>query len=245
MQAVVTSGPCGAAGLMARMVVDGAVCRDVNSGHVSVHCRQIRANPRAVLVAAPENSLHPDASRTVRTLPGDVLVDRDATCAARPNKPMETEPAAGWISSSEFSSATYPPHGEFRLRMEGSLALYEATGPFNLQAIQGLALAREALLATLCPNDRIAVVVHFHQSAVMTPDAFSAWETGLRQLAIGRVVIAGVCWVAQEDVEGFHFLLSRYRTIFDAAQLPFHACSDRSAGMHWAWEQLALLQGAA
>lgn len=129
--------------------------------------------------------------------------------------------------------------------MEGNLALYDATGPFNLQSIQGLAKARAALMNQLDPHGKIAAVVHFHHSAVMTQDAFTAWETGLKQTMAGRAGIAGVCWVAQKDVEGFHFLLSRYRTIFDQAQIPFHASTDLSLALRWAREQLNRPQGSA
>lgn len=190
--------------------------------------------------------MRPDALCTVGVSPRARRVSKGHKLHSKiQGQPMNTQPDAGWISSSEFSTATYPPHGEFRLRMEGNLALYEAVGPFNLQAIQALARVRDALMGTLQSDDMVAAVVHFHQSAIMTPDAFTAWGAGLQQLAAKRKAIAGVCWVAQADVEGFHFLLSHYRAIFEQAQIPFHACTDLALALGWAREQLNRPQGPA
>lgn len=140
---------------------------------------------------------------------------------------------SGWISSSEFGTATYPPHGEFRLRQDGHVVFYEATGPFNLQAVQCLAKARDALVSGQRAATLLAAVVHFRHSVVMAPDAFSAWEQGLKQFAAQGVALAGVAWVALPEVEGFQFLLSRYRAIFDAAQIPFAVFTDLPLACDW------------
>lgn len=145
-----------------------------------------------------------------------------------------------WFSSTDFADDIYPPHGEFRLRWDNNLVVYEARGPFNLQAIQGLALAREAFLKTLHSNSRWVAVVHFQRSAIMTADAMQAWEQGLKQLLAQRTNGAALAWVAGQDVEGFHFMLSRYRRVFEEALLPFSFFDDMTAAREWAVQQLDL-----
>lgn len=151
---------------------------------------------------------------------------------------MDAQQPPAWVSSDDFVTGHYRPHGVFRLCTQGPIVRYEATGPFNLQAVQGLALARQFLLQRQRPSGCIAAVVHFHGSAVMAADALLAWEQGLKQFAAQRVMISGVAWVAGPEVEGVHFLLSRYQRIFEAAQLPFAFFEDIGVACQWAQQQL-------
>ncbi|MDT8989913.1 hypothetical protein RQP54_03465 [Curvibacter sp. APW13] len=151
---------------------------------------------------------------------------------------MDMQRPGLWLSSSDFAPGHFAPHGEFRLCVQGQLVLYEAHGPFNLQAVQGLGAARQALLQHLPPQGRFAAIVHFQGNAVMTADALEAWEQGLKQFAAQRSRIAGVAWVAAPEVEGIHFLLSLYRRIFEEARLPFAFFETMELARAWAAQQL-------
>ena len=46
------------------------------------------------------------------------------------------------VHSNDVHASRFAPHGEFRIWTEGAILCYDATGPFNLEALHALDAAR-------------------------------------------------------------------------------------------------------
>jgi hypothetical protein len=154
---------------------------------------------------------------------------------------MSSQSSAETISTNAFDTGGFAPHGEFRIQCLDGLLCYEAIGPFNLEAVRALGPARRRAFErwAQAPGARVGVLVHWQGSALMSPDAFSAYHAGLSAFAQSIAVPAAVAWVAEPELEGMDFMVDRFGEAFAANGVEFQLFTDRQDAERWLRTSLA------
>lgn len=148
------------------------------------------------------------------------------------------------VHSNDVSTSRFAPHGEFRIWTEGDILCYDATGPFNLEALHALAAARSSIVGQWKPKRRIAALVHWHKSALMSPEAFAAYGQGLERLHESANLPVALAWVASPDVEGMQLMIDRFEELFARRKTNFRLFDDLDAARAWVNASLAKVNDA-
>ena len=152
-------------------------------------------------------------------------------------------PAGERLYSGDFTTAGFRPHGEFWCWMEGSLLMWEARGPFNLEALQAYGLTRRAAFERWQLDDRpLAAVMHWQVSALMSPAAFDFYERSFTAFIQSRHQYVAVAWVGDSGVEGLDLMRLRYEPLFRRHGLAFELFPDVQSARDWAMARLRAAQ---
>lgn len=137
------------------------------------------------------------------------------------------------LKSSWDSTGRFAPHGEFTLHSEGRVLCYDAVGPFNLEGIEALRTTRIKTYEKWQSNGTFTAIVHWHHSALMSPEAFDAYREGYLQFMRDRQPSAVVAWVAAPGVEGMGLMLKKFEDVFRLTNTRFCFFSDLGAAQSW------------
>ena len=151
---------------------------------------------------------------------------------------MNTPPANA-LSSDDFTLGGFRPHGRFSCWMEDGLLVWQARGPFNLEALQAYGRTRQAAFERWQLDDKpIAAVMHWVGSALMSPDAFAQYARNFEAFIASRHLYAAVAWVAHGEVEGLDLMRSRFEPLFAQHGLAFGVFPDMDTARRWALPRL-------
>lgn len=137
------------------------------------------------------------------------------------------------VSSADVSTGRFAAHGTFKIWTDGDILCYDATGPFNLEALQALAAARSQIVAQWKPGRRVAALVHWHQSALMSPEAFAAYGEGLAKFHESANVPVALAWVAAPEVEGMGLMVDKFSTLFASHNTNFRLFATLGPALAW------------
>jgi hypothetical protein len=147
------------------------------------------------------------------------------------------------VTSNEVSTSRFAPHGEFSIWTDGDILCYDATGPFNLEALHALAAARVKIVAQWRPSRRVAVIVHWHNSALMSPEAFTAYGEGLAKFHESANIPVALAWVAAPEVEGMRLMIDRFADLFARRKTNFRLFEDLQPARDWVKTCLVVANG--
>jgi hypothetical protein len=142
------------------------------------------------------------------------------------------------ISSRDIPTGRFSAHGEIRIWIEGDVICYEATGPFNLEALQALAVARLKIMEQWHPVRRVAAIVHWKNSALMSPEAFEAYRKGLTSFHQHRRNPVALAWVAAPEVEGMSLMVQNFQPVFESVGTNFRLFQTVEPARAWIEENL-------
>lgn len=144
------------------------------------------------------------------------------------------------FSSRDLQPAGFAPHGEFSVRLSDGLVLWENRGPFNLEALQAYGQLRERAVRQWQLDRRwFAGVVSWKHSALMSPEAFSAYQAGFERFLGSTHTLVAVAWVVPPGLEGMDFMQPRFERLFAAHQLPLQVFDRLEPAVAWARALLA------
>lgn len=146
------------------------------------------------------------------------------------------------VTSNEVSTSRFAPHGEFRIWVQGDILFYDATGPFNLEALHALAAARAKISRQWKPGRRVAAIVHWHGSALMSPEAFAAYGEGLAKFHERANMPVALAWVASADVEGMSLMIAKFEHLFTQRKTNFRLFESLEPARAWVDACLASAQ---
>ena len=149
------------------------------------------------------------------------------------------------VKLSDIASSRFAAHGDFAIWTDGDLLCYDVTGPFNLEWVQALGLARKQIVSAWRPSNRVAAIVHWHTSALMSPEALQAYEDGFAQFKQTSVGPAALAWVADASVEGMPLLRRHFETLFRKNATNFRFFDDPVAARDWAEQEVARVRQSA
>jgi len=147
------------------------------------------------------------------------------------------------VHSNDVSTSRFTPHGEFRIWTEGDILCYDATGPFNLEALHALAAARVKIVQQWKPGRRIAALVHWHTSALMSPEAFAAYGQGLERFHESANLPVALAWVASPEVEGMQLMIAKFEELFARRKTNFRLFDSLEPARAWVNACLAEVHG--
>lgn len=148
-------------------------------------------------------------------------------------------PPPDHLCSRDFTAGGFQPHGEFSCWMENGLLVWQARGPFNLEALQAYGRTRQAAFARWQLDDKpLAAILHWVGSALMSPEAFTHYERSFAAFIESRHHYVAVAWVGGPDIEGLDFMRSRFAPMFDRHGLAFNVFTDLDAARLWALPRL-------
>ena len=143
------------------------------------------------------------------------------------------------VRLADIASSRFAAHGDFSIWTDGDLLCYDVTGPFNLEWVQALGLARRQIVGSWRPRHRVGALVHWHRSSLMSPEALQAYEEGFAQFKQTSVGPAALAWVADGSVEGMVLLRRHFDALFRKNAVNFRFFDDLAAGRAWVEQEVA------
>jgi len=138
------------------------------------------------------------------------------------------------LSTNDLKDDGFAPHGEFRVGWRDGVVWWDAYGPFNLEALQRYDRMRHiARQRWLTKGQWFGGVVHWHDSALMSPEAFEAYTQGFVAVYGRPHRLAAVAWVADPELEGMHFMRKRFAALFAQYGLSMREFADPLEADAW------------
>lgn len=138
------------------------------------------------------------------------------------------------LCSSDFAEGGFRPHGEFACWMEQGLLIWEGRGPFNLEALQAYGRTRQAAFQRWQLNGKpIGAVMHWVDSALMSPEAFAHYERSFEAFIMSRHHYVAVAWAGDAGVEGLDLMQAKYAPLFERHGLAFGVFTDVELAKRW------------
>lgn len=155
---------------------------------------------------------------------------------------MTREPQSK-TSTSQVGSLPFTPHGKVDIWQEGDLHLYEATGPFNKELVDGLAIAQAEFLRDVQPTGPWASICIVRNSALGTPDGLQRYGELIRQ-APPQFTAVATAYVIDNTVEGGQLMAPLFTRVFAEAKRPFQIFATLDEARRWAQGLVDQAQGA-
>lgn len=114
----------------------------------------------------------------------------------------------------DFARGPFRPHGHIAMWGEGPVVHVDATGPFNVEAMQALGLAMSELFALHPLSGVFGDIVEFHCSVMCSPEVVAAYGGFLRKNTADGHTPAAVAWVVAPQVEGRGIMLPVFQRLY-------------------------------
>lgn len=137
--------------------------------------------------------------------------------------------------------SAFPPHGRTEVHPHGRVVYFEATGPFNAEAVAVMQKAYTPIMATMAADGPFGHISTFHESMLATPEAFDAFAALLDGWCNAGILPAVNAYVIARDVEGRNLLLPRYAAAFPAT-CRFSAFEQPADAEAWVARELSALR---
>lgn len=124
-------------------------------------------------------------------------------------------------------------HGNVTLTTDRNILLYESTGPFNIETIHAFTAARASIHQKIDVSRPYATIVHWRNSALMSLEAFAAYQAGYVKFLQENQHPVALAWVSGPEVEGMDFMITRYSQIFDEHGLNFKCFATTAEARRW------------
>lgn len=137
-------------------------------------------------------------------------------------------------STSQVKTSQFTPHGVVDIWMEDRLMHYEATGPFNTELVDCLAIAqRDFLLATRPQGDWVSVCTMVG-NAMTSPDGIARYAQIMAAPKPDNMIPVATAFVIGPEVEGGRIMAPLYTQIYLDIGRPFQIFATMAAAQAWA-----------
>lgn len=140
-------------------------------------------------------------------------------------------------STTQVKVTPFAPHGQVDIWMEGNLHHYEATGPFNKELVDCLAVAQSDFLQALKPAAPWVSICTVKTSALATPDGLQRYAELIRKTP-PDLIPAATAYVIGPEVEGGQLMAAHFAKIFADVGRPFQTFVTMAEAQHWAWAMI-------
>lgn len=142
-------------------------------------------------------------------------------------------------STSDLQTSQFNAHGVVDIWQEGALIHYEATGPFNAELIDSLAIAqRDFLLAAKLSGAWISICT-LRNSAMTSPEAIARYAAIMAAPKPDGMVPIATAFVMAPEVEGSLIMAAHYTRIYKDIGRVFQIFRSLPEAEAWAQELLA------
>ena len=108
----------------------------------------------------------------------------------------------------------FPAHGRVEVHPHGRVVYFDATGPFNAEAVALMRTAYTPIMAAMAMEGPFGHISTFHESMLATPEAFEAFAALLESWRASGILPAVNAYVVAREVEGRNLVLPRYAAAF-------------------------------
>jgi hypothetical protein len=146
-------------------------------------------------------------------------------------------------STTQVDTPRFTPHGKVDIWMGGNLHHYEASGPFNRELVDCLAIAQASFLQASKPAAPWVSICTVIGSALATTDGMQRYAELIRS-APPELTPVATAYVIGPDVEGGQFMAPRFARIFADAHRPFQTFPTMAEARQWALAMIEKANGA-
>ncbi len=154
-----------------------------------------------------------------------------------PNTMSNTKPKKS--STTQVKTSQFTAHGMVDLWMDGQVMHYEATGPFNTELVNCLAVAQRDHLLTLSPQGAWVSMGTLRHSAMMSPEALARYAEIIAAPKPQNMNPIATAFVIGPDVEGGSIMAPLLAKVFTDIGRPVAIFATRAEAEAWALAQIA------
>lgn len=144
-----------------------------------------------------------------------------------PNDPIRS-------STDDVVQSRFAPHGRVTMRFEGDILFYDATGPFNIELVDSLAIAQRDILTTANHQGPWVSVSIMRNSLLASPDAFARYAAMMHAPRPPEFTPLASAYVVGPAVEGRSLMLPKYEAIHIASGRIFQSFEQLDDALAWA-----------
>ena len=112
--------------------------------------------------------------------------------------------------------------------------MYEATGPFNEEVFDLLAVAQMDFLKTLDITGPWASICTIRNSAMCTPEGMQRYTALMQRPKPPNLTPVATAFVISPDIEGGKLMTPHFERIYALINRPFKAFDTMAAAQSWA-----------
>ena len=127
----------------------------------------------------------------------------------------------------------FAPHGHIDIWREGDLLIYDATGPFNLELVNALAIAQQQGLQDFNTTRPWASIGSLKKSALMSLDALARYGDIMRAPKPAGWTPVATAFVIGPEVEGGNIMAPLFAKIYADIGRPMQVFQDLNEAIHW------------
>lgn len=138
------------------------------------------------------------------------------------------------VSSTTLIGGTrFRPHGRVDMWMENDVLHYEATGPFNAEVFDCLAVAQKDFLVTLPLKGPWASICTLRTSAMATPDSIARYTQLMQSPKPAQFEPVATAFVIGPEIEGGKIMSPHFERIYTLIGRPFKVCATMDEAQTW------------
>jgi len=141
-------------------------------------------------------------------------------------------------STTLIGGTRFRPHGRVDMWMENDVLLYEATGPFNAEVFDCLAVAQMDFLGTLTIAVPWASICTLRNSAMCTPDGIQRYTELMQRPKPAHLEAMATAFVIGPEIEGGKIMQPHFERVYTLIRRPFKICSTMEEAQAWVHAQI-------
>lgn len=136
-------------------------------------------------------------------------------------------------STTQVAGARFRPHGRVDMWMEDDVLQYEATGPFNAEVVDCLAITQRDYLLSLVIDGPWASIGILRNSAMMTPDGIQRYSELMQSPKPAHLEPVATAFVVGPEIEGGKIMTPHFERIYRLIQRPFRIVNTMEEAQQW------------
>ena len=142
-------------------------------------------------------------------------------------------------STAHVKTRQFTPHGVVDMWMEGALLHYQATGPFNTELVDCLAIAQRDYLIATRPQGAWVSVCTVVGNAMTSPEGLARYAEIMAAPKPDNMVPVATAFVIGPEVQGGNLMGPLIARIYVEIGRPFHIFSTMEEAQSWAQTMIA------
>ena len=136
-------------------------------------------------------------------------------------------------STTTVAAMRFRAHGRVDMWMEDDVLHYEATGPFNEEVFDLLAIAQLAFLKTLTLNGPWASICTLRHSAMSTPGGIQRYTEIMQSPKPPSFVPVATAFVVGPEIEGGKLMVPHFEKVYTLIDRPFRIFESMAQAQQW------------
>lgn len=137
-------------------------------------------------------------------------------------------------STAQVNLSPFNQHGVIDIYMEGNEVHYRATGPFNIELINSLAIAQRDFLLAAKPQGAWVSITTILSSALTSPEGIARYAAMIAAPKPPEMIPVATAFVIAPTVEGNLIMASHFRRIFSDSGRTFEIFETLPEARAWA-----------